>query len=254
MKKIIIISVLICSPHLVFASGSWTLKEGTNVMHIAGDCSGKEVRFNLYRKGSDDPIYTSGAFCNEGRFDFTDNLLQWESLDDGKYELIVNSDRSRSGNVFIQRPVVAQSVESSTAKDSVVPDQTFLGALVALQQSLLDMRSRLADSDYPDAVKMGLDKAIDGVDALAGKMTDLLFASESGTGGTTDDPTVTPEEDVADIAADQKETVAGSAQAESGGSNGQPAPESGIDAIGLLSTDGLTVDEGSVAEIVENGG
>ncbi|NTW13827.1 MAG: hypothetical protein HGA31_02225 [Candidatus Moranbacteria bacterium] len=103
------------------------------------------------------------------------------------------------------------------------------------------MRIRLADSDYPEVVKMSLDKAIDGIDKIAGSMTDLLFTSEAGN-------LVIPDETMSseNTIKDDTEQVAGyetdgtSPESANGQSEVSDAV-SGIDMAGFLSSDGLNV-------------
>jgi hypothetical protein len=200
MKKTLYIALfLILFPSDAFASERWELRSGKNTLAVIGTCSEKEVRFDLYQKGNDEPIYTSGALCIDGAFEFSDNLLQWETLGDGSYELVVDKERKKKVGILIERPVevtpmdtVSAAIPTSVDGGAGASAPRFLDAFVALQQSLADMRVRLAESEYPDIVKISLDAAIDGIDKISGKMTDILFASESGASEIIDE-TVTPE-------------------------------------------------------------
>ena len=183
MSKAVLIAIAIAFPLGVSASNTWNITESTNTLSIEGSCPSQEVNITLYQSGKNEPVYSSGAHCVDGRFAFSDNLLQWKSLENGTYELAVDGDKGKKQRVVIDRPSDTAPVSVTPVPDAVVetkPDSiTFLDAFVALQQSLTDMRSRLAESDYPDIVKAGLDAAIDGIDTLAGKMSDILFAADS---------------------------------------------------------------------------
>lgn len=260
-KTLYIVLFLIIFPSDAFASERWELRSGKNTLSVSGVCSEKEVRFDLYRNGDVEPIYTSGVLCRDGAFEFSDDLLQWESLGDGSYELVVDRERKNTRQVVIERPVVPISVPTtsseSTASDVGADSSTprFLDAFVALQQSLLDMRIRLADSDYPEAVKMSLDKAIDGIDKVAGTMADLMFASESGKSEVSG-KAGTADKSLEDAQSDSMKTGPNEQLQESETTNNTPisVPASEEDISGLLSADGLNIAGGNSSGItIESG-
>ncbi|MDO8241288.1 MAG: hypothetical protein Q7T51_04905 [Candidatus Moranbacteria bacterium] len=189
MKKIIFITILFLCPMGVFAKGSWNLVENRNTLLITGACFDKQVKIDLYEKNKGEAVYTSGAMCKDGKFEFSDNLLQWKSLKDGEYELLVNDDESNVGKVFIARPVekpaaqveksavATQSVEASVIEDVPVdPETKFLGAFVSLQQSILDMREWLDQTSYPKVLKSSIGLGLDGMDLAVGKVSDLVLS------------------------------------------------------------------------------
>jgi hypothetical protein len=189
MKKIIILTILLILPSAVFAASDWKLKEAKNTLLVEGSCEGKEVTFEIYPQGKGEPAYTSNAACKEGKFIFKDNLLQWKSLVDGRYELVINGDQKNIKTVEIQRPVevvpaanVNSNSTSNNAKNSETmtsPEVRFLGAFVSLQQATMDMRTWLADTSYPAIIKTMIGFSLDSLDTVVGKLSSLITSSES---------------------------------------------------------------------------
>jgi hypothetical protein len=248
---------LMTLPAFVFAAEKWQLLSGKNTLAVIGTCSEKEVRFDLYRSGDAEPIYTSGVLCRDGAFEFSDDLLQWESLGDGSYELVVDKERKNPRQVVIERPLESAPVPATARESTVIDAGTdmaaprFLDAFVMLQRSLVDMRIRLAESDYPDAIKLGLDAAIDGIETVAGTMADLLFVSETGkaeTSGSGETSEAVPED-----AKTETTQETGDVQSQASAVNEAERAVT-VDTAGLLSTDGLSVAGGSLSGIaIENG-
>ncbi|MFA5993755.1 MAG: hypothetical protein WC823_02220, partial [Parcubacteria group bacterium] len=175
-------------PGLSLASEKWSLDEAINNISARGDCSGRQVRIDLFFGVDKTPIYTSGATCIGGKFNFSDNLLQWESLKDGEYRLVVNEKKEEAKKVKIERPIVvvtpvAVKIGSenegvvSTENDIVKEGVTFLGAFTAMQQAILDMRVQLEATDYPEMAKISLGAVLDSLDVAAGKLANLIFSS-----------------------------------------------------------------------------
>lgn len=183
----LVVGLCLCIPFSVLAAPFSVHMDG-NVFSLAGECEGSDVLVQLRHEENGEMTYTSHAECLDERFAFTDDLGEW-NIPDGRYELYLDGERVRR---TIERvPVAVKDVtmdEDTVAKTdtadsvetaSIGETEGFLGAFVAFQQALTDMRSRLNESDYPDMVKMSLDIALDGIDTLAGTMTDRLFAEES---------------------------------------------------------------------------
>jgi hypothetical protein len=192
MKKIIFITILLLFPLGVFAKDSWQLLENKNKIVLTGTCSGGDVSFSLFSKDSGKEAYSSGVHCENGKFNFTDNLLQWAGMTDGEYTLVVNDDKQNTRDVSLERPSqtdVAPAVDTSA--DSSIseknsddkatdnPETKFLGAFVTLQQSILDMRSWLVQTKYPAFVKSSLGGALDGIDFAVGKLSGYVLDSQN---------------------------------------------------------------------------
>ena len=185
-KIIILIASLAFLPFGVLAKDNWELQGNKNVLSLAGECSVQEIRVDPFLENSEKPIYTSVATCQEGKFDFRDDLLQWKSLPDGEYSLVVNGDQKNTRKVSIKRPeesvavaAAAANADLSAAETPDDPDTKFLNAFVAFQQALLDMRTWLSETKYPTLVKTSLDALIDGVDGAAGKIAELMWSAEN---------------------------------------------------------------------------
>jgi len=184
----------------VFASENWKLEENKNTLSIAGDCLGKEVSVELYQVGKNQPIYNSGSLCREGKFEFSDNLLQWKSLEDGQYEVVIDGDRKNNKHVSIERvvenvvaeipevslqqptptqEVVAQTSQAEAKAEPETPELKFLGAFVNMQQAILDMRQWLDQTNYPNLAKQTIGIALDGLDLAVGKLSGKVMSSEN---------------------------------------------------------------------------
>lgn len=191
-----IVSGILILPGLVHASNNWDLHEKVNTISASGSCSGKQVRIDLFFGAEKNPIYTSGAPCSGGKFQFSDNLLQWESLKDGEYRLALNSDLTDTKKVSIDRPVaqintgVAEESKPGKIDPGVEEESTFLDAFVGLQKSIFEMRERLETTEYPEIAKLSLGSMLDGMDMAIGKMTELIFAPQEEAGNETGENSV----------------------------------------------------------------
>lgn len=191
MKKIIIITALLLFPFGVFAKENWKLNERKNVLSIEGECQKKaSIKIELYSVGKGEPVYSSGAVCGDGKFEFSDNLLQWKNLTDGDYEVVVDGDVKNIENIKIERPVQEsvshENIQIENANVNAVkkeevksPEIKFLGAFITLQQTILDMRNWLAETKYPSFVKTSIGIALSGVDLAVGRVSELVLSTES---------------------------------------------------------------------------
>lgn len=244
MKKIIIIA-LFFFPLGVFAKGNWELRENKNTLTLVGACSGREARVDLFRGNDKNPIYTSGALCQDGKFEFSDNLLRWKSLPDGDYTVVVDGDKKNTQNVSLKRPAEQISSVSSSITDGLAtqapsdPETKFLGAFVGLQQAILDMRIWLMETKYPNVVKNSINMALDGLDIAVAKVSELVLSAESS--GDLEENNATAAEPVA--GQPEVQIPQENAQTPADMQVNQPTETSG-DAI--LSADGLIVSEGGM--------
>jgi hypothetical protein len=221
MKKIFILAVLgLLVPVFVFAKTSFSVLDNENTLSLQGKCMGDQVRVDLFAGKDAEPIYTSGAPCQDGNFTFSDDLTKWEGIPNGDYTLAVDNDKSNTPGVRIKR-VVEQRVDPVPAPAAPAPEATlstgtpasqpdspevkFLNAFVALQQSILDMREWLTATTYPIFLKSGLAMALDGIETAANTVSDLIVAHDSSASAgenktadaaspTADTPTNTPAE------------------------------------------------------------
>jgi len=193
LKFFFALGLLAFSPVVVLANGNWALKENKNNLVITGDCSGQNVQIDLFQNQKNEPVYTSGSVCKEGKFEFTDNLLQWETLKDGDYAVTVNGNKENSKKVEIKRPVeekkvstlavapaVNSGVENLSSEKAVDADSVFLQAFVSLQKALLEMQEKLPETKYPAIVKSPIDLALNGLQKITGKITDLIWSADTG--------------------------------------------------------------------------
>jgi hypothetical protein len=188
MKKLdwIIMCSLLFLPSFLWAGEKWNLTEKTNLISANGSCLGKQVRIDLFSATEKNPIYTSGVACVEGKFQFSDNLLQWESLGDGEYSLVVGGDRDGVKKVMVERPVsqinISDTSENNSKDEKIDPGtpekSTFLDAFVALQKNIFEMKELLEETDYPEIIKLSLESTLDGMDIAIGKITELIFSSQ----------------------------------------------------------------------------
>lgn len=177
-------------PMSVSAGTPWIVAESVNTLSVEGFCE-DEVGIALFSDGKREPIYTSAAHCLDGTFAFSDDLLLWDGIEDGSYQLSIGGEKIKGTTVTVRRPeeMPVEEIISNPSGTTVVITESddlmdlqpsFLGAFVALQQSLADMRIQLASSGYSLSVRIGLDTAIDAIDLIAGKMTDMLFVADAG--------------------------------------------------------------------------
>ena len=185
MKKIIIVIAIALLPSIAAADSGWKLLENKNTVIIEGVCA-RNVKIELYPDGKGEPVYSSSVDCENGRFEFSDNLLQWSNLKDGEYEVSVNGDVQNIKKIKIERPVIqnnpvqAKEVRAAAPEASMSPQNKFLEAFVSLQQSILDMRAWLSETNYSAFIKAGINLALNGVDHAVGKVSELVLSGENG--------------------------------------------------------------------------
>jgi hypothetical protein len=183
MKKLLLITIFLLSPFSVFASENWKLREAKNTLSIQGSCSSEKIKIELYAKTQSDSIYTSNAVCKEGTFEFSDNLLQWKSIADGQYTVIINGDKQNPKTISIEKPqeVKPVEVEKTVKKETekpLSPELKFLNAFATLQQSILDMKQWLGETSYSKFAKQTINLALDSVDVAVGKLSGRVLSSE----------------------------------------------------------------------------
>ncbi|NTW26929.1 MAG: hypothetical protein HGA36_01250 [Candidatus Moranbacteria bacterium] len=185
MKKIIIVSIVLLLPLRAFASENWTLKENKNMLSLEGSCKGQGVKIELYPAGKGESVYSANAACKDGKFQFSDNLLQWSNLSEGEYEVVLNEKVNEVKKIEIKRPVAVIDAVVELEAEKVIeeevksPEIQFLGAFVTLQKTILDMRNWLAQTQYPSFMKISLNFALDGVDLAVGKVSNLVLSGEN---------------------------------------------------------------------------
>lgn len=166
-----------------------------NKLSLAGKCE-KNITVQLFEDESlEKSAYSAGVKCENGKYEFSDDLSIW-NIPEGNYALVINGDRANIQDIEVkyEKKVLSdaqkteQSAEKGIQKDDVGPteqetqesaDVKFLGAFAVFQQSILDMRTWLAETKYPSWAKSGIDGALDGIDKLAGKISDMLFSADS---------------------------------------------------------------------------
>lgn len=216
MKKIIAILVFVSAVAIPFgARASFSARVSQNNIEVEGSCS-VNVLITLAKTDNPDKIvYSGGVLCQDGKFSFSDDLLKW-NMEDGKYNLMVNGQKSgktverkeqilsvqdepaknpipvNSSSQAVTAPVAETPIDDSAIENAaaepepeekaVDPDTKFLDAFVAFQQSLLDMRTWLVETKYPAIVKKSMDSALDGIDLVAGKISESLWSAEDSSG------------------------------------------------------------------------
>jgi len=198
MKKIIVIAIFLFFPCFSFGKENWNFSQSGNNIKVEGNCSGESsVRIDLFSlKDRENAAYTSGAWCQKGRFRFSDNISQWKSLEKGEYSLVVNGDKKNSRKFILERPdeknssVKEEAVENFSQEDSyseeeidLKPEAEFISAFADLQNSILSMRQWLSETGYPSLVKESLEFGIDGLDLAVGKISNLVLDIESSENG-----------------------------------------------------------------------
>lgn len=173
-----------------------------NKLSLAGKCE-KNITVQLFEDESlEKSAYSAGVKCENGEYEFSDDLSIW-NIPEGNYALVIDGDKINVQNIDVkyEKKVLPdvqkteQPVEKGTEKDNVDPaeqetqesaDVKFLGAFAVFQQSILDMRTWLAQTKYPSWAKSGIDGALDGIDKLAGEISDLLFSADNPQSETTE--------------------------------------------------------------------
>ena len=191
MKKnitIIIISfaIFFLSQPVLAVDSSWALRQEGSQVSAQGECSGDKVKIEFFGKENDkNSAYVSSADCQEGKFSYTADFSK-SDLAEGNYIIAINGEKSQNVvAVTKQKEVLSKTaVETGQAQPAAAaadnPETKFLGALVTLQQSILDMQTWLAKTSYPTVVKDSIGMALDGVDFAANKVSDLFVSAENG--------------------------------------------------------------------------
>lgn len=183
MKKSILILILILIlPNFVFASGSWALMQNGSSVSLQGECDNTQVKIELFGKTDDNkPVYVKEVECVNGKFSFSKDFLQTD-LPQGNYIVAVDDEKSQNvvaltkqKNNVSEKKVAANNMVSKTED----PETNFLAAFVSLQQSILDMRTWLAQTKYPDLFKKTVVVALNGVDLAVGKVSNLISDEEN---------------------------------------------------------------------------
>lgn len=216
MKKIITILAFVSAFVIPLGTrASFSARVSQNNIEINGDCSSNVLVTLAKTDNPDKIVYSGGVSCQEGKFSFADDLLKW-NMEDGKYSIMVNGQKSGktverkerilsvqdepaenavpsiSSGQAVAAPVAETAIndpagenaaaEPEPEKETADPDTKFLDAFVAFQQSLLDMRIWLAETKYPAFIKKGIDSALDGIDLVAGKISESLWSSDNPSG------------------------------------------------------------------------
>lgn len=254
--QFIIIGIVFVLPFR--AEAAYFTRTEDNRIEVSGDCrsNGVDVLIRLSEaRNASKTVYTAGSSCANGKFLFSDDLTKWH-FPDGRYVVTVNGEKTgkavekKSDAVEVRDDAEPSETKRQDASSSDVPGVervsepkvNFLEAFATLQQSLADMRLWLADSEYPEPMKVGLDAAIDGVDLAAGKIADLLFASESAHAATTDGSETTGKVQATENATISQGEASGTADATTTSiREASDLATTSIDAGGLLTSGGLSV-------------
>jgi len=109
---------------------SWErVDSGVNELKVSGECDGREVTVYLYPNDGGEPIYSAGAECKNGKFEFEDDLNHWNILNNS-YRVVVgegqdNPDFSKKEEMF-----VGQNIDSATPLSSSNSES---GAILAVE-------------------------------------------------------------------------------------------------------------------------
>jgi len=180
--KIIIISAfsILILPALASAKGNLSVvRESGSEVSMEGECSEK-VKIELFKKADDsESAFAKDVSCQNGKFYFSENLSQ-KNVTEGSYVVAVDGEKSLN-MVAVREGFDTANKNSKTAQIENIEtaDTKFLGAFVALQQSILDMQTWLAETAYPQVVKDSLGLALDGLQLATGKITELLWSTDS---------------------------------------------------------------------------
>jgi len=182
---ILTLLTLLSFPAIVFASEGWNFSQMDNILTLQGSCTGKNVTVALFRHEKDEKaVYTSETKCGNGTFLFSENF-SLKNIPEGTYIVALNGEKSQSLFSFIEKRKENEKntviTKQKKSEETDTPDTRFLSAFVALQQSLLDMRTWIDETTYPSFIKKSIGAVIDTIDGAVGKMTDLLFSQEEST-------------------------------------------------------------------------
>lgn len=183
MRYFLLVMFLLVLPVSLFAKERFNVLSSENVLKLAGECS-IDVQVILTPVGENEKTsYSSNTGCIEGKFSFSDDLMQW-NLPEGQYTLWVNGDLSTKRVIVKNRVVesiVAESEQSAIASD-LPPKNRFEQAINDFGKSLGSMSAslgiieeNLSASDYAgDTVKRVLVGFLrTTLDALGGFFNDL---------------------------------------------------------------------------------
>lgn len=201
IKNVILVTTLsFAITGTVFAS---EISFEKNNLSLSGVCE-NDVMVQLFADESmEKSAYSAGIKCENGNYEFSDDLSIW-NIPEGNYAVVIDGNKNNVQNIDVkyekkvlsEAQTTEQPVETGTEKDDAEQagqetqesaDIKFLGAFAVFQQSILDMRTWLADTEYPSWVKTGIDGALDGVDKLAGTISDMLFSADSPQDETVDE-------------------------------------------------------------------
>jgi len=159
-----------------------------NEIGLEGDCSTKNITIALAEtENPENVVYSGGARCNGNSFSFYDDLSKWD-IENGEYALIVNGEKTnktikRQKNLFAVQTDFEESVvlgtENNPGESDYNSDARFLEAYASFQESLVDMQTWVGSTRYPVLVKSGIELAIDGIIAVSGRITDLVWSGEN---------------------------------------------------------------------------
>lgn len=187
LKNIIILAIL-AVPFPICAAEGWAVMESGKMFSVQGGCLNDTVKIAIFNKVEDkNPIDSYDAKCENGEFYFSSDLFKKE-ISTGNYFISVDGQMNLNP-VSIKNAdnkQTAKKIENNEKKQES-SDVKFLGAFAVFQQSILDMRTWLAETKYPSWVKTGIDGTLDGIDKLSGKISDMLFSADSPQGETADD-------------------------------------------------------------------
>ena len=223
LKKIIILAILLM-PFSLHAAEGWAVLESGKTFSVQGGCSNETVKIAIFNKGEDkNPIDSYDAKCENGEFYFSSDLFK-KDIRTGNYLISIDGQMNLNP-VSIKNADNKQATKKieNNEKKQESPDVKFLSAFVVFQQSILDMRTWLAETKYPSWVKSGVDGALDGIDGLAGKISDMLFSADSPQESTIDleqeaggseqeEESLTQEDVVQDVAEEPTKTDNGQIQ------------------------------------------
>jgi hypothetical protein len=189
MKKIIIAALLFLMPCGVFAQSNWEFKQEGSAISFQGDCAGNQAKIEFFSNEKDkNPAKTIDTDCTNGKFFHAADFSK-SDLPEGNYIIAIDGEKSQNVvSVMKSENITKKNLNNMQSQPQVEsPEIKFLNAFVSVQQSILDMRSWLVQTNYPDLVKKALGGALDGVDFAIGKVSELVLSAESGNTTAKDD-------------------------------------------------------------------
>lgn len=180
IKKIILLTVLIF-PLGVFAKEGIEIEKDSNMLSLSGGCFLGQARIDLYSKDDKkNPVYTAGAWCRNGKFEFEDDLSQ-RNIPDGEYLVVVDDKWGNTKSIKVEKPkpIIEEKKENIILKKEEEKG-TFLDAFVAFQKSILDMSLRIEETAYPRIIKDSIIGVLNGILATSSKISDLMWSADNG--------------------------------------------------------------------------